>query len=69
MTLNENFVNSFPRKVSQNCCRQPYDAMMEGKMAELETKKGLLKSKETDRAKEEKDMTGNEAVQTVGCFA
>ena len=43
--------------------------MMEGKMAELETKKGLLKSKETDRAKEEKDMTGNEAVQTAGCFA
>jgi len=39
-----------------------YDAMMESKMNELETKQGLLKSKQGARAKEEKDMTANEAV-------
>merc|ERR1719217_187376 len=39
-----------------------YDAMMESKMNELETKKGLLVEKQTARAKEEKDMTANEAV-------
>jgi len=39
-----------------------YDAMMESKMNELKTKKGLLKDKEAAKAKEEKDMTANEAV-------
>merc|ERR1719456_621602 len=36
--------------------------MMESKSNELETKKGLLMQKEGARAKEEKDMTANEAV-------
>merc|ERR1719217_1435840 len=39
-----------------------YDAMMESKMNELETKKGLLLEKQASKAKEEKDMTANEAV-------
>jgi len=39
-----------------------YDAMMESKSNELETKKGLLMEKQAARSKEEKDMTANEAI-------